>query len=137
MRKSLIMAALTVSLLLALAACSTGSGDSPSTTINVTLTEFSFTPNAFTVPAGAQINFTATNNGSGEHSFVIMKQGDEVKDHFTNADQANVYWEKDQIQPGQTVTDTFTAPSTPGTYQILCAVAGHFEAGMTAKLIVK
>ncbi len=137
MRRSLIKAAMMVCLPLILAACSTGSSSAPSTSINVTLTEFSFTPNTFTVPAGAQITLTATNNGSGEHSFVIMKLGNDVKDHFTSADQANVYWEKDQIQPGQTVTETFTAPSTPGTYQVVCAVPGHFEAGMVAKLIVK
>lgn len=135
--KRLLVVALAVSLSFILAACTGGGSDSPSTSINVTLTDFAFSPNTFTVPAGAQITLTAVNNGAGKHSFVIMKQGDDVKDHFTDADKANIYWEKDDIQSGQTVTDTFTAPSTPGTYQIVCAVPGHFEAGMVAKLIVK
>ncbi len=136
MRKSFIVT-LAVSLSLILAACARGGSGTPSTSINLTLTDFAFTPNTFTVPAGAQISLTAVNNGAGEHSFVIMKLGDDVTGHFTDADKANVYWEKDHIPAGQTVTDTFTAPSTPGTYQIVCAVPGHFEAGMVAKLIVK
>ncbi len=135
--KKLIVVTLAVSLSLILAACSSGGSTSPSTSINVTLTDFAFTPNTFTVPAGAQISLTAANNGAGQHSFVIMKLGDDVTGHFTDADKANIYWEKDQIPAGQTVTDTFTAPSAPGTYQIVCAVPGHFEAGMVAKLIVK
>jgi len=126
---------LTLSLLLALTACGGGTS-APSTSISVTLTDFQFTPNTFTVPAGAQISFTAVNNGADEHSFVIMKPGDEVKDHFTDANMQNAYWKYLAIEPGQTVTDTFTAPSDPGTYQIVCAVPGHFEAGMVAKLIV-
>ena len=119
----------------ALGACSGGSG-SASTSIDVTMTDFQFTPNAFTVPAGQTISFKATNNGGVEHSFVIMKLGHDLTSSFTDADQANVFWEKTAIPVGQTVTDTFTAPSEPGTYQIVCAVPGHFEAGMIAKLVV-
>jgi plastocyanin len=118
-----------------LAACG-GGGSNASTSINVTMTDFQFVPNAFTVPAGKAITFTATNNGGVEHSFVIMKLGHELTSGFTDADQPNVYWKKTAIPVGQTVTDTFTAPSEPGTYQIVCAVSGHFEAGMIAKLVV-
>jgi len=122
-------------LLPVLAACGTGSS-APSTSLNVTLTDFQFSPNTFTVPAGAQISFTAVNNGADEHSFAIMKLGHEVKDHFTDADRPNIYWLEAAVEPGQTLNDTFAAPSEPGTYQILCIQQGHFEAGMVAKLIV-
>ena len=37
---------------------------------------------------------------------------------------------------GSTGTLQFT-PSTPGTYQFICTVAGHKEAGMVGTLIVK
>lgn len=127
---------LTAGLLLAATACSGAGGNAPSTTINVTLTDFAFAPNTFTVPAGAQISFTALNNGVGDHSFLIMKKGYQIQNHFTDADKANIFWGKDPIAPGQTVTDSFTAPSDPGQYQIVCGVPGHFEAGMVAKLIV-
>ncbi len=136
MRKALLAGALFVSLALILTSCSGSSANAPSTSINVTLTDFAFSPATFTVPAGAQISFTAVNNGADVHSFLIMKKGDDVSGHFTDADKQNVYWGKQPINPGQTVSDTFTAPSDPGTYQIVCGEPGHLEAGMVAKLIV-
>jgi uncharacterized cupredoxin-like copper-binding protein len=135
MRSVLRIFVLTLCLSLGLTACGTGNS-SPSNSVNVRLTDFQFTPNAFTVPAGAQISFTAVNNGTDEHSFVIMMLGHEVKDHFSDADMQNAYWKKLAIEPGQTVTDTFTAPSNPGVYQVVCAEPGHLEAGMVAKLTV-
>ena len=135
MRKLLRFIILTLSCSLVLSACGAGTV-TPSTSINVTLTDFEFTPNTFAVPAGAQISFNAVNHGSVEHSFVIMKLGDEVKDHFTDADMQKAHWKHLAIEPGESVKDTFSAPSDPGTYQIVCAVPGHFEAGMVAKLIV-
>ncbi len=134
MKKILRLIILNLGLALLLAAC--GGNTAPSNTVHVTLTDFQFTPNTFTVPAGAQISFTAVNNGTVQHSFVIMKLGDAVKTHFTDADMQNAYWKQMAIEPGQTVTDTFTAPSDAGTYQIVCAEPGHFEAGMVAKLVV-
>ena len=118
-----------------LAACG-GKAAAPSTSINVTMTDFQFTPNRFTVPAGQQTNFTATNTGGVEHSFVIMKLGSEVNANFSDKDQANVYWEQTAIPAGQNLTATFTAPNEPGEYEIVCAVHGHIEAGMLGKLIV-
>jgi len=124
-----------IALSLALTACG-GGGSKASTSVNVTMTDFQYTPNTFTVPAGQEISFSATNNGGVEHSFVIMDLGKNITTGFTDADQANVYWEETSIPAGQSVTDTFTAPSEPGTYQIVCAVSGHFEAGMVARLVV-
>ena len=100
------------------------------------MTDFAYTPNTFTVPAGQQLTFSAVNNGAVSHSFVIMRLGHEVKTHFTSADQANVYWEQPEVAPGDSVQATLTAPSEPGVYQVVCANPGHFEAGMIAKLVV-
>ena len=136
MRKSFWLITLALALSLVLTACGGSGGGAASTTINVTLTDYQFTPNSFTVPAGAQITFTAVNNGSHDHSFLIMNKGSEVSGRFTDADKQNVYWGKEPISIGQTVTDTFTAPSDPGEYQVVCGEQGHFEAGMVAKLIV-
>lgn len=134
MKKLLGYLAMFVSIL-ALVSCGAG-GTGASTSIDVTMTDFQYTPNTFTVPAGQEITLSATNNGGVEHSFVIMKKGIKLTSGFTEADQANVYWEETALPVGETVTATFTAPSEPGVYQIVCAVPGHFEAGMIASLTV-
>ncbi len=123
-----------LSLSLILTACGGPAG--PSKTLNVTMTDFAFSPNAFAVPAGEQISLTVNNNGAVTHSFIIMKSGYHVTGHFTDADKPDIYWQEPQIAPGQSVKAVFAAPAEPGEYQIVCGVAGHFEAGMVAKLMV-
>lgn len=134
MKKFLSFYFLCLGMLLILTAC--GGSTSPSKNINVTMTDFEFSPNTFTVPAGEQISIKATNNGAVAHSFIIMKSGYHVNSHFTDSDKPNIFWEVSQITPGQAISDTFTAPNDPGEYQIVCGVGGHFEAGMVAKLVV-
>lgn len=107
-----------------------------SNSLHIVMTDFAFTPNTFSVPAGQVISLQLTNNGAATHSFIIMKAGKEVKSHFTDADQPNVYWEQLAVAPGQSVNATFTAPSQPGDYQVLCGVPAHFESGMVATLTV-
>jgi len=118
---------------LALSACSGQS--KPSTEIHVDMTDFAFTPNQYLVSAGQQITLHVQHDGTVEHDFIIMKYGTEVGEHFNEEDQPNVYWQI-KVQPGQTETLTFTAPSQPGTYQIVCGMPGHVEAGMVGKLEV-
>jgi uncharacterized cupredoxin-like copper-binding protein len=134
MRSTLSVRTLATSLALILSAC--GGTNNPSTSIKVTMTDFTFLPNTFTIPAGEQISLDANNSGAVAHSFLIMKLGPDVRTHFTPPDQANAYWAQPQIAPGTSVQQSFTSPSEPGVYQIVCENAGHFEAGMVAKLAV-
>jgi uncharacterized cupredoxin-like copper-binding protein len=127
---SLIMLLLVASL----AACGGASG--PSTSLRVTMTDFAFSPNSFTVPAGQPISIDITNNGAVSHSFAIMQAGHEINGHFTDADKAYIYWLQAEVPPGESVNANFTAPSQPGEYEVLCEIAGHLEAGMVGKLIV-
>ncbi len=129
-RRNFIVVALFLSLILV--ACG---GGSTGTTFNVTMTDFQFQPSQFTVPAGQEIKLNIANNGGGVHSFVIMKLGTTVGDTFDAADEPNVYWQT-ELQPGASTTTTFTAPSQPGDYEIVCKQAGHIAAGMIAKLTV-
>jgi uncharacterized cupredoxin-like copper-binding protein len=122
-----------VLLSLTLAAC--GGAGGASNKINVTMTDFQFQPSQFTVPAGQEISFSGNNNGAVVHNFVIMKKGTSAGDSFDDQDVPNVYWET-ELQPGATVNTTFTAPSEPGDYEVVCKTAGHIAAGMTAKLTV-
>ncbi len=108
----------------------------PSTSLHVIMTDFAFTPNAFTVPAGQQISLQLTNNGAATHSFIIMKAGKQVQGHFTDADKPNIYWEQAAVPAGESVNATFMAPSDPGDYQVVCGQPAHFESGMVATLTV-
>ena len=134
MKKASILIIVAVVASLVLAACG-GSGSGGGATIDVTLNEFSFAPNAWTVTAGQQVTLNLKNAGTVTHDLTIMKTP--ISGSFTDADKANVIWASDMIPAGQSKTQTFTAPTTPGTYQVICTESGHFEAGMTGTLTVK
>jgi len=123
-----------VAILLSLTLVSCGGGG-PSTKIDVTLTDFQFQPNQFTVPAGQEISFSSHNNGAVVHNFVIMKLGTSAGPFFDDEDVPNVYWEV-ELQPGASTETSFTAPSEPGDYEVVCRTEGHIASGMTAKLTV-
>ena len=131
MKRTLMI--MSVLLSLALTSCSRGG---PSTTINVTLTDFQFQPNQFTIPAGQEITLNVVNTGAVVHNFIIMKLGTTAGDAFDDEDEANVYWEEIDIQPGGDLSTTFTAPAEPGEYQVVCKTEGHIASGMVGKLIV-
>jgi len=130
MKRTLIIAAVILSLVLV----SCGGGGA-STKINVTMTDFQFQPNQFTVPAGQEITFNSTNNGAVVHNFVIMKLGTSAGPFFDDEDVPNVFWQV-EIQPGGSVDTSFTAPTEPGDYEVVCRTEGHIASGMTAKLTV-
>jgi plastocyanin len=129
-RASLVVAAVLLSL--AVASCG---GGGPSTSIDVTMTDFQFQPSQYTVSAGKEIAFHATNNGAVVHNFVIMKLGTSAGDFFDDADLPNVYWEV-ELLPGASTDSSFTAPTEPGEYQVVCRTEGHIASGMVAKLVV-
>lgn len=122
-----------LSLMFVITAC--GGGGGPSTTIDVTFNDFTFAPADFTVPAGQVITLNSKNEGAVLHEFVIMNLGQTVGDDFGDEDEGNIYWEV-ETDAGKSGTATFTAPSEPGVYQVVCGTEGHFVAGMVGKLTV-
>jgi uncharacterized cupredoxin-like copper-binding protein len=116
-----------------LTACSSGP---QSINQSVTMNEFTFDPAQISVPAGSQVNLTLVNDGTLEHEFVIIKQGTQVSVPF-NEDQSEdlIYWEN-EVEAGESETETFTAPQEPGEYQVICGIAGHLEQGMEGTLTV-
>ncbi len=105
-------------------------------TLNVEMKEFEFVPAELSVPAGSEVTLNLTNTGTLDHEMVIFIQGvfttPPVGEEFI---QANAYWEEELVI-GAAETFTFTAPEQPGEYQVICAIPGHFEAGMKAILNV-
>ena len=131
-RNSIIMAVLASLMLILLTACGAGGA---SDKIDVTMTDFQFQPSQFTVPAGQEITFTSSNNGAVVHNFVIMKLGTSAGPMFDEEDIPNVYWEV-ELLPGASTDATFTAPTEPGDYEVVCKTEGHIASGMTGKLTV-
>jgi len=126
---SLVGAALILGVLL------TACGGASTANLRVVTTDFAFTPTDATVAAGQEVSLTLTNNGSVEHEWVLMEAGYQVTTPFDDDDEPHVYWEG-EVDAGESMTFTFTAPSEPGDYPIVCGVAGHLEAGMVGTLTV-
>ena len=131
MKRILTLAVVLFSLLLV----SCGGGNGPTTKIDVTLTDFQFQPNQFTIPAGQEISFNSSNNGAVVHNFVIMKLGTSAGPVFDEEDIPNVYWEVELV-PGASTETSFTAPTEPGEYEVVCKTEGHIASGMTGKIRV-
>jgi len=81
--------------------------------IQVSGTEFSFSPNSITFAKGEMVQITFTNAGSAPHDFTLEGLGIKTR----------------VIGPGQTDSVEFTAPAA-GNYTFFCSVAGHRQAGM-------
>jgi len=132
MKKYLLLAVFTLGFLLTLSACG---ASGPKTNLTVDMVEFMFEPSEYAIPVGQEITLELSNNGAVEHEFVIMKFGTSVGDDFGDEDEDNIYWEA-ELEPGESGTFTFTAPSEPGEYQIVCGTEGHYTAGMAGSLVV-
>lgn len=114
-----------------LSACS---AESP--TVWVKMSDFKFAPSYWKVPAGGEVTVVAENHGMVEHEWMLMKRGYLASAPFDEADQQNILW---QVRLGhqQKGEYTFTAPTEPGEYQIICSLPGYLELGMTGTLIVE
>ncbi len=83
--------------------------------------DFAFEPRTIQVRAGT-VNFVLTNQGGVEHDFAIP------------ALEAHGEHEQHVVRPGQSLTVTLDL--RPGTYEAICTIPGHKEAGMVATVEV-
>jgi len=109
--------------------------NTPSTRIDLELSDFLINPDRLIVPAGSEISLHVSNTGSITHDFTVMEIGANVGDRYDQEDQNNVYWEI-EVRSGETMTVQFLSPDEPGTYQIVCSMPGHVQAGMLGSLEV-
>jgi uncharacterized cupredoxin-like copper-binding protein len=135
MRKIILTGIAVLALTLTMTACVGASNASSGTNLNISLTEFKFEPSSWSVPAGATVSVNLKNIGTVAHTWTVMKTP--ISGSYTSADQSDILFNSGVVNPGQTKTVTFTAPSKAGTYQVICTQPGHFEAGMVGQLTVK
>lgn len=104
-----------------------------STELLIDATDFAFDPDFYEVPTGETISVSLSNLGAVEHNWVIVTAGNEITSSV-DVDESLFYFELN-AQAGESIGTTFTAPA-PGTYQVICSISGHIEAGMVAELEV-
>lgn len=106
--------------------------------VGETMTEMAYEPERLSVPAGAEVTLILENKASAEamiHNVVVIQAGKqtEVAEDGLAAGPDNDYVGNSEYiiaatglaHPGETVEVKFTAPSDPGTYQLICTYPGH------------
>ena len=142
-RRNLLLA-VTAATFLAIAACSSGATATPTsatTTVNVTLGEWTVVPSRTSVNAGAT-TFAAQNDGALEHELIVLKT-DRAHDALVVAegkvDEAasgtlSGEIEPDELQPRQSASAGWDLES--GKYVLFCNIVGHYSLGMHAAFTV-
>jgi uncharacterized cupredoxin-like copper-binding protein len=100
-----------------------GGGGGAGGTVDLSATDFKFTPSDPSVKAG-DVTFKMTNDGQVTHSL-------EIEDVTPGHDQEL----EGDVSPGQ--SGTLTANLKPGTYEFYCPVDSHKEMGMEGEITVK
>jgi uncharacterized cupredoxin-like copper-binding protein len=127
-----------------LAACGSTSA-TPTTTQSfaVAAKEFGFAPAQLTVTAGQPVELTFQNTGAVEHDWSVREidlAGNPTATDATGGHMTGDTHDAPKLHvaagPAAQGKLTFT-PSKAGTYEVLCTVAGHKEAGMVGTLTVK
>lgn len=97
------------------------------TTVDVTLADFSFKPSALSFEKGRHYRLHLDNRGSGGHNFAAPQFLAAVS--IDAADQPLIKKGKIEVPKGGSVTIGFT-PVTPGSYKIKCTHFLHSGFGM-------
>lgn len=124
---------------LLLGACGDDDGDDDaggaSTSIEVEARDFEFDPGSWTVPAGEEFTVKFENAGETEHEWAVLKLGEDIEAE-SEFEEDKVEFEIEATPVGESVTEAFTLDEA-GTHQVICALPGHFTAGMEARLVVE
>jgi plastocyanin len=135
MGRGTVTALLVVSLL-ALGACGDDDDDGEaSTSIEATASDFMFEPDSWTVPAGEQFTIEFNNEGSVEHEWAVIRL-DQDLDSEADFAEDKILFEVEALPAGESTTEEFTVDDA-GTYQVICGIETHFDAGMEGTLTVE
>lgn len=135
--RKLLWLAVPAAMLVFVAACGGGDGDEDegggATEFSVAAVEFQFSPDAWAVAADTDVTITFSNDGSIPHEWAVLTAGTNIESEADFAEEL-VEFEIEALPAGETATQTFSLPA--GTYQVICALEGHFNAGMEGTLSV-
>ena len=111
-----------------------GGGDA-TVSIQATASEFQFEPESWTVPAGEEFTIDFENDGATDHEWAVIRLGDDLESEDDFAEE-KVLFEVEALPAGESTSQQFTVDE-PGTYQVICAIESHFDAGMEGSLTVE
>ena len=106
-----------------------------STSIEASASEFEFEPDSWTVPAGEAFTIEFANEGTTEHEWAVIVLGEDIGSE-EDFEEQKVLLEVEALPAGESTDEQFTIDE-PGTYQVICALEGHFDAGMEGSLTVE
>lgn len=106
--------------------------------VTVELSEFSFTPNELTFEAGVPYELKLRNVGQEKHYFTAHEFYRSVATRKAETEQSEVkvpYFTAIEVYPGQEV-EFYFIPVLPGSFELLCEIEGHADAGMRGTITV-
>ena len=117
-----------------------GDGDSSSTELEAQLSDFEFSPDSWTAAADEDVTIALTNDSQVAHEWVILQPGVEIDSEADLPETeeellADFVLTETEVEAGATEDMVFNVPA--GTYQIICAIESHFDAGMEGTLTVE
>lgn len=136
-----------VTLTLLLTACGGGQANAAPVQVEVVLGEsstgeFSIQSSVTEFKPGVQYQFVVTNKGQIPHDFLIIAVPEGMSFSAMSMEEmdalALLSISEEELASGATVKKDYTFTSVPeGNIEIVCAIPGHFDAGMRAPIIVK
>ncbi len=100
----------------------------------IRMTEYAFDPRDVEVKAG-KVTISAPNDGQTVHELVVLKTATDpakLPKKGSKVDESTSVGEIADVAPGATKKTTLNL--TPGKYAMVCALPGHYEAGMYGTL---
>ena len=106
--------------------------------LTVELGEMYFTPNDITLEAGKPYIMTVVNKGEVKHEFTadaFFRTVATRKAQTVHSEVKVPFFTEIEVFAGESV-DIYLIPLIPGTYDLVCEIEGHFEAGMFGTVTV-
>jgi len=108
-------------------------------TVEVELIEFAFAPNEIHLKVGQPYKLVFNNTGAVKHEATASDFFNTIA--FRKAEDASGEFKAPTLVEVETFagaeTDLFLIPQVAGTYDIVCLIEGHFEAGMFGTIVVE
>lgn len=108
------------------------------TTVRVDLSEMAFTPKNLTLEAGKPYKLEVHNSGEVKHEFTADSFFRSIALRKVEDGQAEIklpFLTEVEVFAGKQA-DLYFVPLIPGTYELLCEITGHREAGMEGTITV-